>query len=155
MDEGKYETQLGFIHLKVRDLDRALAFYSGVLGWQVVERMDEGYAALTADGGPPAIVLQSVGPAAPQPSCRHTGLYHVAFLVPDRAALAAVYRQLTAAGVAVAPVDHCISWTLYCTDPDGNGLAFYWDTRATPGGALLWRGRNRPLPSCSIVAAGA
>lgn len=142
--------RIGHAHLKVRDLDRAIAFYERFLGMQVRERVGGHYAFLSGGDLHHEIALQAVGPAAPAPHPRGVGLYHVAFEVPDRAALAEAYRELTAAGVEVYPVDHRISWALYFDDPDGNGLELYWDTRKEPGGEDLWHGNNVPLPAGAL-----
>ncbi|MGH2592541.1 MAG: VOC family protein, partial [Anaerolineae bacterium] len=151
-----YQTKIGHAHLKVRDLDRAIEFYTRFFSLKLVERVGDHYAFLT--GGEfhhetPALAaqvqvspLQNVGPNAPQPHPAGTGLYHVAFEAPDRLSLALAYQKLTEAGIPVAPVDHLISWAIYFDDPDGNGLEIYWDTRDEPGGEKLWRGRNVPLP---------
>jgi catechol 2,3-dioxygenase len=98
------------------------------------------------------VALQNVGPNAPPPHPCGTGLYHVAFEVGNRESLALAYRNLIEAGISVAPVDHLISWAIYFSDPDGNGLEIYWDTRNEPGGQKLWRGRNVPLPEDKILA---
>lgn len=92
------------------------------------------------------VALQNVGPQAPTPNPLGTGLYHVAFEVPDKKSFAEAYKRLSEAGVAVTPVDHVISWALYFSDPDGNGLEIYWDTREEPGGEKLWLGRNLSIP---------
>ncbi|NJK78739.1 MAG: biphenyl-2,3-diol 1,2-dioxygenase [Chloroflexaceae bacterium] len=144
--------KIGHAHLKVRDLDRAIAFYTRFLKLHVVERVGDYYAFLTGGSMHHDIALQNVGPDAPQPYPQGTGLYHVAFEVPDRAALAAAYRELTEARIDVGPVDHLISWAIYFNDPDGNGLELYWDTRTEPGGEHLWHGRNLPLPPEKLLA---
>jgi len=148
-----YHAKIGHVHLKVRDLDRAVAFYTRFLQLQVVERVGDQYVFLT--GGPlhHEIALQNVGAYAPQPPAAAVGLYHVAFAVPDRPALAHAYQALTAAGIAVATVDHQISWALYFDDPDGNGLEIYWDRRHEPDGAPLWAGHNRPLSAEQLLHA--
>ncbi|MCL5995994.1 MAG: VOC family protein, partial [Chloroflexi bacterium] len=92
------------------------------------------------------------GTLRPQPPAHATGLYHVAFEVPDRRSFAEAYCHLMEAGVEVALVDHLISWAMYFNDPDGNGLEIYWDTRHEPGGQLLWRGRNVPLSIDKMMA---
>lgn len=139
------QTRIGHAHLKVRNIERALAFYTGFLGLREVERVGDQYAFLTAGGMHHEIALQNVGPHAPLPSPYGVGLYHIAFELPDKAALAEVYVALREAGVEVAPVDHLISWAIYFADPDGNGLELYCDTRHEPGGTDLWCGRNLPL----------
>ena len=148
-----YPTKIGHAHLKVRDLDRAIAFYTRFFGLKLVERVDDHYVFLTGGDFHHEIALQNVGPRAPLPPSHGTGLYHVAFEVPDRRAFALAYKTLAAAGVSVATVDHLISWAMYFNDPDGNGLEIYWDTRDEPDGQKLWRGRNVPLLEEKILAA--
>jgi catechol 2,3-dioxygenase len=148
-----YKTSIGHAHLKVRDLDRAVAFYTRFLNQTVVERVGNHYAFLSGGGMHHEIALQNVGPHAPAAPAAGVGLYHVAFEVPDRAALADAYFALQEAGVEVAPVDHLISWAIYFNDPDGNGLELYCDTRKDPGGAEIWRGRNLPLNESQLRAA--
>jgi catechol 2,3-dioxygenase len=148
-----YRTTIGHAHLKVRDLDAAVAFYTRFFSLHETERVENHYVFLT--GGPlhHEIALQRVGPEAPAPPPNGTGLYHVAFEVPDRRSFAEAYVALTEAGVAVAPVDHLISWAMYFDDPDGNGLEIYCDTRAAPDGRAFWRGENVPLSPERILAA--
>lgn len=145
--------KLGHAHLKVRDLDRAVAFYERFLGLHVVERVDERFVFMTAGALHHEGALQRVASDAPTPLPRATGLYHIAFEVPSQRVFAQAYAALVEAGVAVATVDHRISWAMYFDDPDGNGLEVYWDTRAEPGGEPLWRGENRELPVDVIRAA--
>jgi catechol 2,3-dioxygenase len=151
MAELRYRTRIGHAHLKVRDLDRALDFYTRFLGMHLVERVGTAFAFLTGGEFHHEIALQNVGPNAPAPSPLGTGLYHVAFEVPDRESFAQAYRTLREAGTEVATVDHLISWAMYFADPDGNGLEIYWDTRYEPGGAELWRGLNVPLEPEKIL----
>lgn len=148
-----YTTKIGHAHLKVRDLDRSIAFYTRFLALRETERVADHYAFLTGGDLHHEIALQHVGPDAPAPPQHGTGLYHVAFEVPTRRAFAEAYAALTQAGISVATVDHRISWAMYFDDPDGNGLEIYWDTRTEPDGASLWQGVNRPLPPADILAA--
>ena len=148
-----YQTKIGHAHLKVRDLDRAIAFYTRFFSLRLIERVGNHYAFLTGGDFHHEIALQNVGPSAPQPPPHGTGLYHVAFEVPDRGSLARAHKALTDAGIPVFPVDHLISWAIYFDDPDGNGLEIYWDTRNEPGGEKLWRGVNVPLPEEKLLAA--
>jgi catechol 2,3-dioxygenase len=149
----QYSTKIGHAHLKVRDLQRSVDFYTRFLGLYVTEQVDNAYVFLTGGAFHHEIALQNVGSNAPHPPAHGTGLYHVAFEVPDKRSFAAAYRTLIAAGVSVATVDHYISWAMYFDDPDGNGLEIYWDTRDEPGGRQLWRGENAPLPEETILAA--
>jgi catechol 2,3-dioxygenase len=142
---------LGHVHLKVRDLDRAVEFYTTVFGWRVVERLSGQCAFLSGSGRHHDLALQAVGPAAQQPSRFAIRLYHVAFEVPDRAALARVYRRLKTEGVDAAAVDHGISWALYFRDPDGNGLEVYCDTRGLSNGRRRWQGHSARIPEARLM----
>ena len=148
-----YQTKIGHAHLKVRDLQRAVEFYTRFLNLKVTEVVGDHYAFLTGGEFHHEIALQNVGSSAPQPPPRGTGLYHVAFEVPDRRSLAEAYKALIDAGVRVTPVGHRISWAVYFDDPDGNGLEIYWDTRNEPDGRNLWRGENVPLTHQELLAA--
>lgn len=120
---------IGHIHLKVADLDRAVAFYSGVLGFEVTARMGPAAAFLSAGGYHHHIGLntwESRNGSQPQPGT--TGLYHAAIRYPDRAALADALRRLVDAHIPLdGASDHGVSEALYLRDPDGNGLELYWD----------------------------
>ena len=121
--------QIGHVHLKVSDLERAVAFYSGVLGFEVMQRFGSQAAFLSAGGYHHHIGLntwESAGGSAPEPGT--TGLYHVAILYPTRAALADALRRLISADIALdGAADHGVSEALYLHDPDGNGIELYWD----------------------------
>ncbi|MEQ9673619.1 VOC family protein [Roseovarius indicus] len=121
--------RIGHVHLKVADLDRAIAFYSGVLGFEVTQRYGRGAAFLSAGGYHHHIGLntwESLGATPPPPG--HTGLYHTAFLYPDRAQLADALRRVVDAGIPLdGAADHGVSEALYLTDPDGNGVELYRD----------------------------
>jgi len=122
------EARIGHVHLKVADLPRALGFWRDVLGFEVmVER--PGAAFLSAGGYHHHIALNTWESAGgTPPPAGHTGLYHVAVLYPDRAALAEVARRLRAAGVPLEGAsDHGVSEALYLRDPDGNGVELYRD----------------------------
>ncbi|GAC1350279.1 MAG: VOC family protein [Ktedonobacteraceae bacterium] len=148
-----YTTEIGHAHLKVRNLERSIDFYTRFLNLHETERVDNAYAFLTAGTFHHDIALQRVEPDAPQPPLHATGLYHVAFEVPDRRSFAEAYRTLTEAGVPVATVDHFISWAMYFDDPDGNGLEIYCDSRHMPAGRQLWHGQNASLDEAPILAA--
>lgn len=121
--------RIGHVHLKVADLDRALAFYCDVLGFQLTQRYGRDAAFLSAGGYHHHLGLntwESKGGKAPPPGT--TGLYHVAILYPTRAALADAIRRLHAAGITLdGAADHGVSEALYLRDPDGNGVELYWD----------------------------
>jgi len=134
-----HATELGHVHLKVRDVDRAVAFYRDVLGLGVTERVGN-YAFLSYGDRHHDVALQGLGDDARGPS-RGVGLYHAAFEVPNADALSETYRRLRERGVEVSPVDHGISKALYFDDPDGNGLEVYLDTRAA-NDREEWGGEN-------------
>jgi catechol 2,3-dioxygenase len=121
--------RIGHVHLKVADLDRAIAFYSGVLGFEVTQAYGNSAAFLSAGGYHHHIGLntwESAGGKPPAPGT--TGLYHVAILYPTRAELGDALRRLIAAGVPLLGAsDHGVSEALYLADPDGNGVELYWD----------------------------
>jgi catechol 2,3-dioxygenase len=121
--------RIGHVHLKVADLERSLAFYSGVLGFQLTQRMGKSAAFISAGGYHHHIGLntwESLG--APPPPENSTGLYHVAILYPTRAKLADGLRRLIRAGIPLeGAADHGVSQALYLRDPDHNGVELYWD----------------------------
>src|SRR5688572_9322432 len=121
--------QIGHVHLKVADLERSVAFYRDVLGFDVTQRYGSQAAFLSAGGYHHHIGLntwESAG-GSPPPS-GSTGLYHVAILYPTRSELADALRRLRAAGIPLdGASDHGVSEALYLSDPDGNGVELYWD----------------------------
>ena len=145
-------TKIGHVHLKVRDLDRAVDFYTRFLGLNVTERIGHQFAFLSAGTMHHEVALQALGPDAPSPPRHGVGLYHTAFEVPDRRMLAEVYRLLINAEIDVNPIDHRISWALYFNDPDGNGLEVYCDTRTDEHGVARWQGFSRPLPAARLTS---
>ncbi len=120
---------IGHVHLKVADLDRALAFWHGVLGFEVQARIGNSAAFLSAGGYHHHIALntwESRGGPPPPPGT--TGLYHVAIRYPDRGRLGGALRRLVDAGVPLEGAsDHGVSEALYLRDPDGNGVELYYD----------------------------
>jgi catechol 2,3-dioxygenase len=122
-------TRIGHVHLKVADIERALGFYIGVLGFQLMQRYGPSAAFVSAGGYHHHIGLntwESRGGSPPAPGT--TGLYHVAILYPTRAALADALRRLIKAEVPLdGASDHGVSQALYLRDPDGNGVELYWD----------------------------
>ena len=120
------DTTVGPVSLTVSNLDRALGFYNGVLGFSLARRQGT-TAVLSAGVSPPLVVLTEVPGARPQPR-RTTGLYHFAVLVPDRASLARALTRLLEAGYPIhGASDHLVSEALYLADPDGNGIEVYAD----------------------------
>ena len=123
------ETRIGHVHLRVADLEGAIGFYSGVLGFELQQRYGTEAAFLSAGGYHHHIGLNtwdSKGGTPPPPG--HTGLYHTAFLYPDRKALAQVLKRVLEAGIQLeGAADHGVSEAVYLSDPDGNGVELYRD----------------------------
>ncbi|MGH7570664.1 MAG: VOC family protein [Gemmatimonadota bacterium] len=120
---------IGHVHLKVADLERALGFYQGVLGFELTQRYGSQAAFVSAGGYHHHIGLntwESRGGSPPPPGT--TGLYHLAIRYPTRAALADALRRLIEAGIELdGASDHGVSEALYLRDPDDNGVELYWD----------------------------
>jgi len=121
--------RIGHVHLKVADLDRALGFYCGVLGFELMQRMGQQAAFISAGGYHHHIGLNTwESRGGPPPPFGTTGLYHLAILYPTRAKLADALRRLIAAGIPLdGASDHGVSEALYLRDPDDNGVELYWD----------------------------
>jgi catechol 2,3-dioxygenase len=145
-------TRIGHVHLKVADLDRALAFYCGVLGFELMQRIGPQAAFISAGGYHHHIGLntwESRGGEPPRPGT--TGLYHLAILYPTRAALADALQRLIDAKIPLEGAsDHGVSEALYLRDPDDNGVELYWDRPKdkwplTPDGKLAMFSRHLDL----------
>ncbi len=145
---------IGHVHLKVADLDRALAFYEGVLGFSITQRMANGAAFLSAGGYHHHIGLntwESSGGGPPPKGA--TGLYHLAIRYPERSLLADALRRLQSAGIELdGAANHGVSEALYLRDPDGNGVELYWDRPGEewpldPDGGLQMFARPLDMPS--------
>ena len=138
--------RIGHVHLKVADLDRALKFYCGVLGFELQQRLGSQAAFISAGGYHHHIGLNTWESAGSSPPPAHsTGLYHLAILYPTRAALADALRRLMKAGVELdGASDHGVSEALYLRDLDGNGVELYWDRppenwpRSPDGGVAMF-----------------
>lgn len=150
--------RIGHVHLKVADLDRALRFYCGVLGFELMQRFGPQAAFISAGGYHHHIGLntwESRDGSPPPPGC--TGLYHVAILYPTRAKLADALRRLIAAKIPLdGAADHGVSEALYLRDPDENGVELYWDRPQdkwprTPDGKLAMF--TRQLDLAGLLAA--
>jgi catechol 2,3-dioxygenase len=122
-------TRIGHVHLKVADLERAMGFYCGVLGFELMQRYGDQAAFISAGGYHHHIGLntwESKGGHPPPPGT--TGLFHTAILYPTRAALADALHRLMQAGIALdGASDHGVSEALYLRDPDQNGVELYRD----------------------------
>src|SRR5271168_1595780 len=149
--------RIGHVHLKVADLERALKFYCGVLGFELQQRFGSQAAFISAGGYHHHIGLntwESAGGSPPLPGT--TGLYHLAILYPTRALLADALRRVLAAGIELEGAsDHGVSEALYLRDPDGNGVELYWDRPQAqwprnPDGTLAMN--NAPLNLKALLA---
>jgi catechol 2,3-dioxygenase len=145
------------VHLKVADLDRALAFYHGVLGFEVTQRIGDSAAFLSAGGYHHHIGLNTwESRRGSAPASGTTGLYHLAILYPTRAELADALRRLIRAGIPLEGAsDHGVSQALYLRDPDDNGIELCWDRPSeqwprTPTGELAMF--TKPLDLQALLA---
>jgi len=122
-------TRIGHVHLKVADLQRALDFYCGVLGFDLMQKYGDQAAFVSAGGYHHHIGLNTWESLGGKPPARGTtGLYHVAILYPTRAALGDALRRLVKAGIRLQGAsDHGVSEALYLADPDQNGVELYYD----------------------------
>ena len=123
------ETKIGHVHLTVADLDRALAFYQDILGFEMTARYGDSAVFLSAGGYHHHIGLNTwAGKEATPPAPGHTGLYHFAILFPSRKELAKAVQGLIEKGYPIdGASDHGVSEAIYLQDPDGNGIELYRD----------------------------
>jgi catechol 2,3-dioxygenase len=154
------DVRIGHVHLKVADIDRALAFYCGVLGFALTQRLGSQAAFISAGGYHHHIGLNTwESRGGPPPAAGTTGLYHLAILYPTRARLADALRRLIDAKIPLdGASDHGVSEALYLRDPDENGVELYWDRprelwpHTADGGLAMF---TRPLDLRALLAAGA
>ena len=150
-------TTIGHVHLKVTDLERAIGFYNGVLGFAITQRMGHQAAFLAAGDYHHHLGLNTWESAGGGPPARGTtGLYHTAIRYPSRRALADALRRVQSAGIALRGAsDHGVSEALYLNDPDQNGVELYWDRpeedwpRDAEGGLAMV---SRPLDLTNLLA---
>ena len=150
------QVRIGHVHLNVADLDRALEFYCGVLGFELIMRMGTQAAFVSAGGYHHHIGLNTWESAGGQPPpAGTTGLYHVAILYPGRAELADALRRLQRVGIPLdGAADHGVSEALYLHDPDHNGIELYRDRpeqdwpRGEDGALVMY---TRPLDLTSLA----
>ena len=153
------QVRIGHVHLKVADLERALAFYHGVLGLDITQRWGKQAAFLSAGGYHHHIGLNTWESLGGKPPARGTtGLYHVAIIYPTRQSLADALRRVLAAGIELdGAADHGVSEALYLRDPDENGVELYWDKpkeqwpRDESGNISMY---TRPLDLDDLLRAG-
>jgi catechol 2,3-dioxygenase len=145
---------IGHVHLKVADIERALGFYCGVLGFELVQRYGAAAAFVSAGGYHHHIGLNTwESHGGSPPPANSTGLYHLAIRYPSRATLADALRRVAAAGIPLdGASDHGVSDALYLRDPDGNGVELYCDRPPdkwprTPDGTLAMYTRPLDLPA--------
>ena len=149
--------RIGHVHLKVADLDRALGFYCGVLGFALTQRYGSQAAFVSAGGYHHHIGLNTwESRGGPPPPHGTTGLYHLAILYPTRAKLADALRRLIEAKIPLdGASDHGVSEALYLRDPDENGVELYWDRprelwpHTADGGLAMF---TRPLDVRALLA---
>ena len=129
MNEIDPQVRIGHVHLKVADLERAIRFYNGVLGFAVTQRWGDSAAFLSAGGYHHHIGLNTWQSKDGNPPARGTtGLFHIAILYPTRAKLADALNRLVQANIPLdGASDHGVSEALYLRDPDQNGVELYWD----------------------------
>ena len=146
------QTRIGHVHLQVTDLDRALGFYCGVLGFKLMQRFGPQAAFISAGGYHHHIGLNTWNSLGGPPARKHgAGLYHTAILYATRAELAGALRQLLAAKHPITgAADHGVSEAIYLDDPDGNGVELYWDRPreqwpTAPDGSVQMYTRNLDL----------
>lgn len=150
------QTRIGHIHLKVADLQRALAFYRDLLGFEVTTYYGDQAVFLSAGGYHHHIGLNTWQSKNAPPAPPHSvGLYHTAILYPTRKDLAAIFMRLRAAEYPLTGAsDHGVSEALYLNDPDGNGVELYWDRPKdlweyeTDGSIIMY---TRPLDLRSLI----
>lgn len=150
-------TRIGHVHLTVSNLDRALAFYRDVLGFEVTAHYGREAVFLSAGGYHHHVALNTwAGEGAPPPAPGTTGLYHFAILYPDRKALAQAVKQVLDHGIPLEGAsDHGVSEAIYLRDPDGNGVELYRDRpkaewpRAEDGSLRM---HTRPLDLAGLLA---
>jgi catechol 2,3-dioxygenase len=148
---------IGHVHLKVADIDRALGFYRDVLGFDVIQRFGEEAAFISAGGYHHHIGLNTwESRGGPPPPRGTTGLYHVAIRYPTRHALAYALKRVADAGIPLTgAADHGVSEALYLRDPDDNGVELYWDRaeadwpRTADGGIDIY---SHPLDVRGLLA---
>jgi catechol 2,3-dioxygenase len=152
-------TRIGHVHLKVSDLERALAFWRDVLGFELQQRFGAQAAFVSAGGYHHHIGLNTwESEGGPPPAHGTTGLYHVAILYETRRELALAVRRVLDASIPLQGAsDHGVSEAIYLADPDGNGVELYWDRAPadwprTPDGGIAMFSRRLDLEGLLSLA---
>jgi len=143
--------KIGHAHIKVRDLKRSEQFYTSVFSLKVNERESDLFVFMSGTHMHHEIALQKVGTKARLPDRQDVGLFHLAFEVPDKSTLADRYQHLTTMGIHADIIDHGISWAIYFSDPDNNGLEIYCDTRQERN-LEDWQGTSIAMTAKQLLA---
>ena len=148
--KGSGAPRLGHVHLKVRNLNRALEFYHDLLGLEITELVAGKYAFLSSGSAHHEVALQALGNEGVSPLPYSVGLYHAAFEVETPEELLRVWKSIRNHGHRLNAVNHGISWALYLEDPDGNGVEIYLDRRRSSGGREFWNGVVEQLTMAEV-----
>jgi catechol 2,3-dioxygenase len=132
--------RLGHVHIKVRSLDRSIAFYGSMLNLRLTERAGR-FAFLALGQEHHSIALEEIGSWTEQPSRRAVGVAHIAFDAADLETYHDMQQKLRQAMIPFISSNNGTSWTMQFKDPDGTEIQISLDRRQTPGGSKLWRGR--------------
>ena len=132
--------RLSHVHLKVRDINHSITFYTSVLGLRLTEQTGR-YAFLAAGTEHHSVALEEFGAMAIAPARCAVGMSRVGFEVPDRVSFVAAHDRLLRFGMPIISGDNGISWVMRFEDPDGNEIEIYLDRRKAPDGTSLWEGR--------------
>jgi catechol 2,3-dioxygenase len=151
-DNRKVQVRIGHVRFRVRDLERSIRFYSGILHFRLVERVGGTFAFMSGSNSHHDIALQLADADSPGPAPNATGVDHVAFEVQGKKEFARAFMAADEAGVEVKTIDNGISWSMYFPDPEGNQLELFCDNRSRPGGRALWNGEPRDLSREEILA---
>jgi catechol 2,3-dioxygenase len=149
---GRYRAALAHVRLNVRDVQRAVEFYTNVVGLELIERGGDGYAFVSRGRAHHMVALFTADVTAPPGTSGPPGVDHIAFEVRGARAFTRAFQTLAAAGVPVTTVNNGISWSIYFQDPDGNHLEIFRDMRRERGGQKYWRGVRKPLREERILA---
>lgn len=145
--------KIGHVHLKVSNLERSEKFYQDLLGLRSTERLGEQFSFLTFGHAHHDVALQQIERNARQPDRSAVGLFHSAFEVENPEQFAEVISRIEEMNLSYSTVDYGISWAVYVSDPDGNGVEIFLDRRGTSQGRMIWGGESRRLNHASTASA--